>query len=400
MTSRPRVGVPLARPVSSAAIVPLLVVLFGLAAAQADEPRTFTEAQTEGAEITYHSGIPIAILSGSPADIGRQHAALLGAPAKSVLQFPHRLAAEIGLEPMWPLMVGAGRVLMLNAPPRHREEMAAISAHSDLDPGEMAVANTMLELRRMGCSTLVVEPAKSATGGPLFGRNFDFLTLGELDKYSLVMICRPAERHAFASITFPAAVGVFSGMNDAGLALATLDVKESADGSRKFEPTGTPMAFVFRRILEECTTIDEAENLLKSTRATCWTNLAVCDRNTGAVFEITPKHVNRRNSHAGILPCTNHFRTDGLAKDTECERYPLLEAAEGEAKLDVEAVRRRLHEVTQGEKTLQTMVFEPRELMLHLAIGKPPTSDDVLTPIDLKPLFAGAAEPAAAAAGR
>jgi isopenicillin-N N-acyltransferase like protein len=399
MNSRPRVCVSLARPVSLAAIVALVCVACA-PLARADEPRTFTEARTEGAEITYHAGIPIAVLSGSPADIGRQHAALLSAPAKDVLKFPRRLASEIGLEPMWPLMVGAGRVLMLNAPPRHLEEMAAISAHSDLDPGEMAVANTMLELRRMGCSTLVVEPAKSATGGPLFGRNFDFLTLGELDKYSLVMICRPAQRHAFASITFPAAVGVFSGMNDAGLALATLDVKESADGSRKFEPTGTPMAFVFRRILEECTTIEEAENLLKSTRATCWTNLAVCDRNTGAVFEITPKHVNRRNSHAGILPCTNHFRTEGLAKDVECTRYPLLEAAQGEEMLDVEAVRRHLHEATQAEKTLQTMVFEPRALVLHLAIGKPPTSDDVLTPIDLAPLFAAPAEPAAAAAGQ
>jgi hypothetical protein len=377
-----------------------LVVLLGVTATQAGEPRTFTEARTEGAEITYHDGVPIAVLSGSPADIGRQHAALLSAPAKDVLKFPRRLASEIGLEPMWPLMVGAGRVLMLNAPPRHRDEMAAISAHSDLDPGEMAVANTMLELRRMGCSTLVVEPAKSATGGPLFGRNFDFLTLGELDKYSLMVVCRPAERHAFASITFPAAVGVFSGMNDAGLALATLDVKESADDSRKFEPTGTPLAFVFRRILEECSTIDEAEKLLKSTRATCWTNLAMCDRDAGAVFEITPKHVNRRNSHAGVLPCTNHFRTEGLAADTECERYPLLVAAESEEKLDVEAVRSYLHEVTQDEKTLQTMVFEPRTLMLHLAIGKPPTSDDALVPIDLKPLFAGAAEPTAAAAGR
>jgi hypothetical protein len=297
-------------------------------------------------------------------------------------------------------MVGAGRVLMLNAPARHRDEMASISAHSDLDLGEMAVANTMLELRRMGCSTLVVEPAKSATGGPLFGRNFDFPTLGDLDKYSLVIVYRPEDRHAFASIAFPAAVGVFSGMNDAGLAVATLDVIRSADGSRKFEPTGTPMALVFRRILEECTTIDEAEKLLRSVKATCWTNLAVCDQHGGAVFEITPKTVSRRNGVGGIVPCTNHFRTDGLTVSTECWRYPLLEAATGEEKLDVEAVRRHLHEVTQGEKTLQTMVFEPRALVLHLAIGKPPTSDDVLTPIDLAPLFAGAAEPAAAAAGR
>jgi hypothetical protein len=33
------------------------------------------------------------------------------------------------------------------------------------------------------------------------------------------------------------------------------------------------------------------------------------------------------------------------------------------------------------------MVFEPRDLMLHLALGEPPSSDDPLTRIELSPLF-------------
>ena len=75
------------------------------------------------------------------------------------------------------------------------------------------------------------------------------------------------------------------------MAVATLDVYRSADKSRKFDPTGTPLAFVFRRILEECTTVDEAEQLLKSEHATTWMNLVVCDRDDAAVFEITPDRV-------------------------------------------------------------------------------------------------------------
>jgi hypothetical protein len=378
----------------------VLVALVYAQAALAKPPRLFAEAHTDGATLAYQHGIPIAVLSGTSDELGREHAELLAAPAKGVLKFPKKLVAAIGLEPVWPLMVGAGRMLMLNAPERYRQEMASICAHSDLDPGEMAVGNTMLELRRMGCSTLVVQPEKSATGGPLFGRNFDFPTLGELDKYSLVIVYRPEGRHAFASVTFPGAIGVVSGMNDAGLAVATLDVMRSADGSRKFDPTGTPMALVFRRILEECTTVAEAEKLLHSIRATTWTNLAVCDRDAGAVFEITPQHVNRRDAHDGVLPCTNHFRTDGLAQGTDCWRFPLLASAEKEAKLDVDAVRQHLHQVNQGDKTLQTMVFEPRALVLHLALGSPPTTDDELVAIDLRPLFAGAQQAPAAAGGQ
>jgi hypothetical protein len=36
------------------------------------------------------------------------------------------------------------------------------------------------------------------------------------------------------------------------------------------------------------------------------------------------------------------------------------------------------------------MIFEPSDLVLHLSIGRGPTSAKPLTKIDLKPLFAGA----------
>jgi hypothetical protein len=347
-------------------------------------------AEAEGARLVYQGGIPIAVLSGSPAEIGRQHAALFAAPLPEVLTLPKKYAAQFKIDFLWPLMLQAGRTLMLNAPQSHQQEMATIGAANGVDDGALAVANTLLELRRVGCSVLVVEPEHSAAGGPLFGRNFDFPTLGVLDKYSLVLVCRPTGRHAFASVAFPGAIGVFSGMNDAGLAVATLDVYDSADGSQSFDPAGTPLAFVFRRILEECSTVAEAEALLRSEKATTWMNLAVCDRDGSAIFEITPAHVGRRDAEHGVLACTNHFRTAGLAADTNCWRYPRLADAAGEPPLDVEAVRRHLHAANQSHLTLQTMVFEPRKLVLHLAIGEPPTSDDALTGIELAPLFQGA----------
>jgi hypothetical protein len=364
------------------------------AAASAATPRTFTEAEAAGATLRYHGNIPIATLSGTPEEIGRQHAALLTEPAREVLKFPKRFAAEWGIEFLFPLMKVAGGALLKNAPERHRQELAALADAGQLDPGELAVANTLLELRRVGCSVLIVQPEHSATGGPLFGRNFDFPTLGDLDRYSIVLVERPTGRHAFASIAFPAAIGVFSGMNDAGLAIATLDVYRSGDGSTKFDAAGTPLGFVFRRILEECTTVAEAEKLLRGEHATTWMNLAVCDRDSSAVFEITPTHISRRDPASGVLACTNHFRTEGLAVDNDCWRYPRLVNAAEEPPLSIDQVRQHLDAANQGDLTLQTMVFEPRELTLHLAIGKPPTSDDELTTIDLAPFFVPEQAPA------
>ena len=59
-------------------------------------------------------------------------------------------------------------------------------------------------------------------------------------------------------------------------------------------------------------------------------NLAVCDRDGGAVFEITPQTVVRREASEGILPCTNHFRSAGLVVDQQCWRYEKLSAATAE----------------------------------------------------------------------
>jgi isopenicillin-N N-acyltransferase-like protein len=362
------------------------ITISELALAKPAGESAFVAKKVDGAELRYVGNVPLAILSGTPEEMGRQHGELLAGPGKAIAAFPERFAEEFGVTAFWPLVTQAGKTLVMQAPERHQQELAAIAKHSDLSSDKLAVGNTLLELRRLGCSAIVVEPARSATGGPIFGRNFDFLTLGELDQYSMVIVYRPEGKHAFASVGFPGMVGAISGMNDAGLAVGTLDVEQSADGSRKFNPTGVPLAFVFRRILEECTTVDEAEALLKSIKPTTWMNLTVCDRDGGATFEITPDHIGRRDDEDGLVRCTNHFRCEGMSVGEECWRFDLLTDVPNQP-LDVAAVQQRLDAANQGDLTLQTMVFEPRELVLHLAIGKPPVSDDPLVRIELAPLF-------------
>lgn len=364
-----------------------LATTSGRALAKPVGESAFVAKKIDGAELRYVGNVPVAILSGTPEEIGRQHGELLAGPGKAVANFPERFAEEFGVAAFWPLVTQAGKTLVMQAPERHQQELAAIAKHSDLSSDKLAVGNTLLELRRLGCSAIIVEPQRSATGGPIFGRNFDFLTLGELDKYSMVIVYRPEGKHPFASVGFPGMVGAISGMNDAGLAVGTLDVEQSADGSRKFNPTGVPLAFVFRRILEECTTVDEAEALLKSIKPTTWMNLTVCDRDGGATFEITPDHIGRRDDEEGLVRCTNHFRCEGMSVGEECWRYSLLTDFQKSQPIDVTAVHQRLDTANQGDLTLQTMVFEPRELVLHLAIGKPPVSDDPLVRIELAPLF-------------
>src|SRR5207253_1543570 len=138
-------------------------------------------------------------------------------------------------------------------------EMNAMAARAGVGADRMALGNTLFDIKKFfACSALLVEAGRSTTGGPLLGRNLDYPSLGYAQDYSLVTVYRPAGRHAFASIGFPGMVGCLSGMNDAGLAVAVLEVFQVKAGARRFDPTGLPYALCYRRVLEECTTVAEA----------------------------------------------------------------------------------------------------------------------------------------------
>ena len=102
---------------------------------------------------------------------------------------------------------------------------------------------------------------------------------------------------------------------------------------------------------------------------------ARCDKDGGAVIELTPKSVVRREAVNDVCLCTNHLRCDGLSKGEKCRRYAALEPLQHEeTKLGVDEVFDHLDEVNQGKTTLQSMVFEPARRLLHLKYGVGPAT--------------------------
>jgi predicted choloylglycine hydrolase len=274
-------------------------------------------------------------------------------------------------------------------PPDHLAEIEAMARAAGFPRDLLIFANVAPDLRKLGCSALLVEPAKSATGGPLFGRNLDWPPVGNLPEYTHVVVRRPAGKRAFAAVGFPGLVGVVSGMNDAGLAVADLSVTDAADGSPPLDLAGTPYTLALRRVLEECDTVADAERLLRGMKRTVRQNVAVCDKSTAAVFEITPTTLAVRPAERGLAACTNHFRTAKLAGWTDCPRFAALDDARSAEKLTVADVWQRLGAAHQGANTLQAMVFEPAAGRLHLAFGPGPATRLPRRLVDLGGLFAG-----------
>ena len=365
----------------------LLLVLF-TPAVQSAEPFRFPEDEYEGAQLKYVNELPVLMVAGTPEEIGRQVAELGVKPADRLLAYPRESLERWGLGLAWPGILQIGKGMRKNFPPEQLREMESIAKAAGKGYDELIAGNTMFDIKKFfHCSTLLIEGSRSKTGGVLLGRNLDFPTLGYLNQYTLVTVYRPEGKRAFAAIGFPGAVGCLSGMNDAGLAIAVLESYGASDGSGKFDSEGTPYAMCYRRLLEECATVDEAVKLLREMHRTTRNNLALADKRGGVVLEITPANVAVREPENGICPCTNHFRTAELATATRCWRYERLSKIPADSKIGLEEMAKKLHEVNQGSLTLQTMVFEPETLKLHLAIGKCPTSALPMRTLELAPLF-------------
>lgn len=349
----------------------LCPILSSLAA----EPYHYPTGEFGPAKLEYIQGLPVLEVRGTPAEIGEQVAKLALQPAPRILNYPKDFLGQANMQIAYPLLQAACNGLGKNIPRDYLEELDSLAKSSGQPRDVLVVANTMFDiLHGLGCSTLIVDAERSTTNGPLFGRNLDFPTLGYLNEYSLVTIYHPNGKRSFVAVTFPGCLGVLSGMNNAGLTVAVLEVYASKDHSPKFDPRGIPYALCFRQLLEECATIEQAERALRATKRTGWLNLAICDARKGAVFEITPQTIAVRSMSNGCLASTNDFRTRELREPTSCWRYPILAGRGQDGPLGLRDVQDRLDAANQGDITLQTMIFEPARLTLHLAIGPTPTS--------------------------
>jgi isopenicillin-N N-acyltransferase-like protein len=335
------------------------------------------------------SSVPIIQLRGDPAALGKSHGEQLGTTIKELYQGYFQQEFHLDQEPgrakyNQALAVAAGFENFLR--PEHREEIRALAAETGLKPAEALLGQCFADLNAGGaCSTVALPAGASADGIARFARNLDYETFGILEKHSVVLIFHPKDHYAFASMTAPGLVGVLSGINEHGLTVACMEVP------RAFRlPQAMPFMLLYRTLLENCKTVDEAIALLEKTPRQSANNLMVMDASGDrALVEITPdKVVVRRAPDTAALVSTNHHRGQDLDSPGRCERYDFLhDAARREfGHLTETSVEELLGGAAQGGDTFQSMVFEPANRVMYLAVGAAAPSTGFHR-VELKPLF-------------
>jgi hypothetical protein len=191
-------------------------------------------------------------LEGSPWELGWRHGQALGGEIRqmrrALLAYLARLSLYAGALPLFGGLVFLARQFLPQIPGHLRQEMGAVAAGAQVSFGTILLLNVTDDLANHTprCSALAVGGSHSRDGRYIMGRNLDYpLFIDILARLQTLFLLESSRRLGLASLAWPGYVGVCTGINRAGVALAQLSVP-----SRDRSLRGLPAALRFRLALD------------------------------------------------------------------------------------------------------------------------------------------------------
>ncbi len=253
-------------------------------------------------------------LWGSPTERGRRHGQSLGADIRvlrrALLTYLARISLFAGALPVFGLLIWLARGFWPHIPPHLRDELAGVAAGADLGLSSLLLINVVDDLANNSprCSALAVGERRTADGAYLMGRNLDYPLFTEyLSRLKTLFLLEPHQGQSLASLAWPGYVGVCTGMNYAGVALAQLSA-----ASRERSLRGIPAALRYRQALEAGDTVSAVAARVLKSPGTIGNNLLLCGPQEALVLELSARHGVVRHPQRGVLTATNHFQSPAM----------------------------------------------------------------------------------------
>jgi hypothetical protein len=339
-------------------------------------------------------------LAGSPRERGRLHGELLAGEIRLVrrtlLHYFARFTLYCGALPLLAfLQLLARRAFWPWIPQQLQEELKGVAAGAQVDLPLVLLINALDDLANNwpSCSALAVGEARTSRGSYLAGRNLDYPVFVDVlvDLQTLFRI-DPDEGVPLVSLAWPGYVGLLTGMNRAGVALAHLTAM-----CRDHTLKGLPAGLRNRLALQLKTAVSEVAGFLQEAPATMGNNLLLVSPGEALVLELSPHRFAVRRPAKGLITTTNHFQSQEMSavKGIFPRRPPLAVLSPYHfteaysqaraARLQELAARRRLvprdlqaflaDPGVANAGTVNSVIFDPAELTLWVAQkSQPPVS--------------------------
>jgi len=334
-------------------------------------------------------------VKGTPYEMGYQHGALLKDEIKSLV---HHLfdvkGKEMKIDFMGAKLTPKEVVTAINKyqkdfiPKRFQEEIQGLADAVGMSVEDAAAANGIPEL--FHCSGFALLGATTADGQVLHGRVLDYAVDWRLQEHPVIIIGEPNGRIPFCNVSYAGFIGSVTGMNAETVSLGEMG------GRGMFLWTGTPMAFLMRRALEEAHNLDEAIAIFRDSKRTCEYYYVFADgRNNRAVG------VDGSADRFHVIQVgTAHPRLPTPIPNTVLmsagDRYKCLcnlvnKVRDNEGKFTVEQAIRLMDSPVAMKSNLHNVLMAPKSGKLwvaHASVDKKPAWTQKYYAIDFKSLLA------------
>jgi hypothetical protein len=309
--------------------------------------------------------LPKIELAGSPEARGQKHGECLAAEIRQMrrvfLTYLARISFYAGALPCFGLLLILARRFWPFIPPYLKQEMAAAARAADVGLGTLLLINVTDDLANNTPRCSALAAGEGRTGGPYFmGRNLDYpIFTDALARLQTLFILAGDEGQPLASLAWPGYVGVCTGINRAGVALAQL-----SSMSRERTLQGLPAGLRFRQALEKGASAPEVAAQVMQFPGTIGNNLLLCDPGGALVLELSARRAAVRRPREGLLTATNHYQSAPM--QALKGRFPLrppfsVLSPRHFTEAYSEARNERLRQLAAGQK------LGPRELQVILA---------------------------------
>jgi hypothetical protein len=350
-------------------------------------------AASGAGRLEIHDGTRVLFLKGTPVEMGRQHGELLRGEVRDMVR---RILYGVGVgssfakgEWFFGTIERCQARIARHVEPRHLLEMDALASAAGCDAEEIRLANFFPEL--FHCSGFALLGDATADGHLYHGRVLDYMKGVGLEQNAVVIVSQPDQGHAWVNVSYAGFTGSVTAMNDAKISIGEMGGRGEGNWD------GKPMAQLVREVMEKADTLDEAVEIMRSSRRTCEYYYVIADgkakravgiKATPEIFEV-------------VGPGEAHPQLDSPVKDAVLlsagDRYVELvrRVKAGYGRFDATAASDLMTRPVCMTSNIHSVLFRPDTLDFWVANtdGKNPASHCRYTHYNLAELIAS--EPAA-----
>ncbi len=345
---------------------------------------TFVAETKHGVRAKLDGVRDVLFLEGTPEEMGAAHGRLMKSEIESTRARVYIAGTASSLAKDESFIARTDEAILRTkpfVPERFYSEMDALADSLGYDRQDVYRLNNFMEL--FHCSGVAVRGSASKDGRVLHARVLDYARDIGLQDSSTIIVFMPKGHYAWISVSYSGFCGAVTAMNEKGLAIGEM----GGGGEGKWD--GLPMAFMMRRVAEECSTVDEALALMKSVPLTCDYYYVLSDArgNLAAVQAIaeseTPVVVLRPGEDCARLPGA---LADVVYVSAGTRATALFERLRDNfGNIDVEKLQEIIRRPVAMNSNLHDAIFAPETLDLwHAEAGKKtPACDEPYLHINL-----------------